>query len=63
MFTITQHNKMLNYVSPFHGEHRGADAFIQLQNMVAYSEHKKELPLSRPTSRRNAWGLIPAIKS
>jgi hypothetical protein len=30
---------------------------------INYQLHNRDLPLSRPTSRRNAWGLIPVIKA
>jgi hypothetical protein len=52
---------MKTYQSPFHAtlpKSEADKACIEAD----YTIHNRDLPLSRPTSRRNSWSLIPAIK-
>ena len=49
------------YQSPFHATLPQDEADKAL-NETDYKIHNRDLPLRRPTSRRNAWSLITGIK-
>lgn len=41
----------------------GNESVDTILKEINYAAHNRDLPLSRPTSNRNAWSLIPVIKS
>lgn len=52
---------MQRYTSPFHATLPKDEADKACAD-TDYTIHSRDLPLRRPTSRRNAWGLIPVLK-
>jgi hypothetical protein len=53
---------MKTYQSPFHAT-LPKDETDKARTDADYTIHNRDVPLSRPTSRRNAWSLIPVIKA
>ena len=51
---------MKTYQSPFYATMTKDEADRACAD-VDYAIHNQDLPLRRPTSRRNAWSLIPIL--